>query len=990
MLLALSVVAGARVASAGALVPPLARSTLQHALRDHGTRTMQQLMSRLAKLERVHGNNDERLAPRVLDRADPLLQAVMSEVYGKEGPRELALQEIERRLTDRLGQLALRGRAELVLRPLHDQLVGEAIARLADDYAREVLADKTLNAHEFQRGRSISPSTWKQLQRYAPGKFAIGEARPHGRKLAADELGALAEAWQAEVVSGQILAKDFYPLHGVTEKRMNKLRRDDPERFGPPPQRPPNGNANDAEAIAAIAARVHALYDRDVLMTRESISDALNRDHALVGRYGKMSPSRLNRMFAASPGAFPSLTDVDAKLRVLAAELQPLVQKGLSRGELVDAMKLRHPSFTPSRLVQIEEAHPSLVLDAPKEAAPPATPTTPPGPARKIPLKDPTIRPMGRDSLTVTKLAALALELAPPGATYGDLHRALSKLLVARGIAPFEHEGSIQNLLERAQAGAGTPADVTAAKAAEVVAEYARAARRGATSEEILDAVRRDYPSLSRRVLGDAEKKWMTSPKAFGALARFFRGGKLTLVGQGQRLKAPRFLGGWDIDRAVLRAAGARKESLIRLSAAARVAIRMPLLDEIIRDLDGREPLAQTNLLWVTHLLGTTVPLGLALKKAGASAHQTFVVGSPYGTNEQARDALEHEGFSVRTPSLDIEDYRRQVALALDQAVAKHRINRQPIVVLDDGGLVAEILHGDPKYADILSAVKIVEQTTRGITAAEQLALKVPIIAGASALSKLHEGSFIGRAVAAKVVQGLRRVGKSLDGKTIVLVGYGTVGAPTAAELKAAGAKVIVIERSEERTAEARRDGFVVLSKRAALKKADMVIGATGERSLEVEDLLLLKDGAIVASASSKQVEIDMQGLARRASKRTLLAGSSPLATLPSAVYRLGKRAITMLGDGWPVNFDGDVESVPADEIQLTRAVMLLGAIQARSTRADGAKNHVIVPFDPLVDRQLLARYKALREGQPHPPISDPERWEGIFHEVADAFTAEP
>ena len=188
---------------------------------------------------------------------------------------------------------------------------------------------------------------------------------------------------------------------------------------------------------------------------------------------------------------------------------------------------------------------------------------------------------------------------------------------------------------------------------------------------------------------------------------------------------------------------------------------------------------------------------------------------------------------------------------------------------MDDGGLVSEILHSDKKYKGVMNAFKIVEQTTRGITAAEELTLEVPLVNVALSMSKKVEGVLIGRSVSQKVLQGLNRLGKTnLKGKSVTLVGYGTVGKSIAEAMKKAGAKVNVIEASPLRAAEAKRAGFNVTTKDKALKNAEILVGATGSPSISVEDLKLLPDGAVVASASSKQLEIDMDGLNEQASKR--------------------------------------------------------------------------------------------------------------------------
>jgi S-adenosylhomocysteine hydrolase len=193
------------------------------------------------------------------------------------------------------------------------------------------------------------------------------------------------------------------------------------------------------------------------------------------------------------------------------------------------------------------------------------------------------------------------------------------------------------------------------------------------------------------------------------------------------------------------------------------------------------------------------------------------------------------------------------------------------------------------------------------------------------------------------------------------------------------------VETSVARARKANRSGFRVAEKAQALPGAEVVIGATGTCSLTLDDLRLLPSGAVVASASSKQVEIDMEGLARASRSRAPVAASSPLVRLPTVRYQLGRAQLTVLGDGWPVNFDGDVEDIPAGLIQLTRAVMFAGALQAAGIKTNYTKNRGMMPLDSKVDRQILRRFRALDQ-HPSWQAHDPGRWPEVVREVATAL----
>ena len=74
----------------------------------------------------------------------------------------------------------------------------------------------------------------------------------------------------------------------------------------------------------------------------------------------------------------------------------------------------------------------------------------------------------------------------------------------------------------------------------------------------------------------------------------------------------------------------------------------------------------------------------------------------------------------------------------------------------------------------------------------------------------------------------------------------------------------------------------------------------------------------------------------------------------PTVQYRLpsGKK-VKLLARGFPLNFDGGPENIPPDEIQLTRALMLIGAAQATRARVSGVQ---------VLDNALQARLLSILE----------------------------
>lgn len=927
----------------------------------------------------------------------------------------------------KVGELALEG-ARL-----------EGVARLY----RELVAGRITTGAFYSRAK-VSADQLRILQATDPERFPRPEGTPSwrtvsGRReadLSESAIATLSRAWKAEVATGQKGIKSFEREHGLGH-RLEQLRSEHPEQFPAPAKqkRPTRDDAGRDAMAREVGAKASALFAKDVLLTQADLIAALNRDADLVARCGKLTLARYQQLFTRKPSAFPQLADRDLILDALADEIRALKRSdgSLTPRQLTEKLQARHPRFKLSRVYQLRERFPGLIDEAGVAAVPAAqrrqdaerlAQLLQAGGARKGAIaaiaatlkredarfsKDYLYRlrrefeadyfasgaaarrppSTERSSLPVQELYALLVRLAPPGTGDRTLAAALDRLLAARGLPTYGGAKVPVNIARPAGQRYGSIEAQSARVTSEIVAEYAAAAPRGTAQQVILEKVLADYPSIDRQKLTTYVNLWTRSPRSYPALAPYLSSrGALSLEGKGSRPASPRYLGGWDPGRALLGAGGDTKlaAELARASQYARIPQHLPLLDLMVKDLKGSTPLRGKNVLWVSHLLATTVPLANALKAAGTLAKSTIVVGTPYGSNPAVRETLAEQGFDVRVPALSMSEYRRAVERALDDMVARYRQNQKPIVVLDDGGLVSEILRSNRKYANVIGAFKIVEQTTRGITVAEQGQLKLPVVNVARSLSKRAEGKFIGRAVAQKTVQGLRGLGRRLEGARATVVGYGVIGQAIAKELRERGATVTVVETSLERAAQARRAGFKVAEKARALASAEVVIGATGTRSLSLEDLRLLPSGAIVASASSKQVELDMEGLAGASRSRTLVAPASPLVRLPTARYQLGRAQLTVLGDGWPVNFDGDVEDIPANLIQITRALMFAGAIQASGIKAQYTRNQGLTPLDPKVDKQILRRFTSLSRGRADWAAHDPTRWTEVVREVATAL----
>jgi hypothetical protein len=127
------------------------------------------------------------------------------------------------------------------------------------------------------------------------------------------------------------------------------------------------------------------------------------------------------------------------------------------------------------------------------------------------------------------------------------------------------------------------------------------------------------------------------------------------------------------------------------------------------------------------------------------------------------------------------------------------------------------------------------------------------------------------------------------------------------------------------------------------------VIGCSGRTAFSPEDVEHLSDGAILASASSGAIEFATDDL--------LAFACAPVpADIHSTLHlRLFGRDVVLLNGGFPVDFDGSLSPVPPSLIQLTRALMLGGALQAHSATRPG-----IASLDPSFSAWVERRFAQL------------------------------
>jgi adenosylhomocysteinase len=287
----------------------------------------------------------------------------------------------------------------------------------------------------------------------------------------------------------------------------------------------------------------------------------------------------------------------------------------------------------------------------------------------------------------------------------------------------------------------------------------------------------------------------------------------------------------------------------------------MPVLAKIREEFEKKKPLKGITLSACLHVTSETANLVRALKDGGA---EVFLCASnPLSTQDDTAAALvKHFGISVfARRGEDRKTFYSHLNAVLDA---------KPNITMDDGADLVNLLHHERKEA-AGRVIASMEETTTGVIRLRAMEaagkLKFPVIAVNDADTKhLFDNRYgTGQSTLDGV---LRATNKLFAGLKFVVVGYGWCGRGVAMRAKGAGARVIVTEINPIRALEATMDGFDVMPMSQAAVEGDVFVTLTGNKHvLRPEHFKKMKDGAILCNSGHFDVEIDLPGLKKLASK---------------------------------------------------------------------------------------------------------------------------
>ena len=367
----------------------------------------------------------------------------------------------------------------------------------------------------------------------------------------------------------------------------------------------------------------------------------------------------------------------------------------------------------------------------------------------------------------------------------------------------------------------------------------------------------------------------------------------------------------------------------------------MPVLNRIRAVFEKEQPFKGLRVAISLHLEAKTAYLAKVVQAGGA---EVVITGSnPLSTQDDVCAALAQDGITVFAKyNPEPKEYKELLVKTLET---------KPDLIIDDGGDLVTILHGE--RPDLLETIRGgAEETTTGILRLKALEkegkLKFPMVAVNDAYCKhLFDNRY---GTGQSVFDGINRTTNLVvAGKTVVVSGYGWCGKGVAMRAKGLGANVVVTEIDAIKAVEAYMDGFAVMPMAEAAKVGDYFVTVTGNKDIiRGEHVQHMKDGAILSNAGHFDVEVNIPELAALSVSRRTVRKNIEEFQLKDG------RKIYLLAEGRLVNLAAG-DGHPAEIMDMTFALQAMALKYVNENYESIGGKVVNVPYE--TDEQV-ARYK--------------------------------
>jgi S-adenosylhomocysteine hydrolase len=417
-------------------------------------------------------------------------------------------------------------------------------------------------------------------------------------------------------------------------------------------------------------------------------------------------------------------------------------------------------------------------------------------------------------------------------------------------------------------------------------------------------------------------------------------------------------------------------------------SLARPALVRFCRELPNVIPIDRALLaktLWIgrQHFVTSMVDQFEQLTDYGISPQKTFLQSKFYSEAPEVTQALKARKFQVfhdKKPSYPGE--YAQTRLKTVTNFWQHMLDRagsfEDCVIIDEGGLLTSTL---PQEVISRKKIGIVEQTNGGLLSPVNHHCLFPRVNVAqSAVKTMLEPILIAETVQQAIdrwhQQGFQPQGENIIG----VIGLGVIGRSICDTWLKKGHQVIWYD-SQVTDTETHPNLFRVSNIGDVIQNSRIIFGCTGEDCLAntTELLQQLPYDKTFISCSSEDREF--YTLLKLAAEQGALT-KNPMSTV--SVLNARNKKLHVLNGGFPINFYRAPESVPSQDIALTRMLMIGGALQAfqlrRSLSCGGQSinQSQLIQLDPAIQRLAVRCWQPSSSVQQQLPPGLLDKFEDI------------
>ena len=318
------------------------------------------------------------------------------------------------------------------------------------------------------------------------------------------------------------------------------------------------------------------------------------------------------------------------------------------------------------------------------------------------------------------------------------------------------------------------------------------------------------------------------------------------------------------------------------------------------------QSLEDTVLIGCQHFLEGQYLLIENLLENGLKPENTYLIGKSYSYNQSIRNDFANKGINVYDYTFDShkefdEQFSTNLNTFLTQIKQSNITDNKRVVLLDDGG---SLISAANKFD--FSNTTAVEQTSSGYSRIKS-EIYFPIVNVARSKTKLtYETPHVIECFFNNLNPYLNE--KKIQPENCLVIGGGTIGEEVK---KQAPFKTDIYDTNNEKSY------FKNKQLKDILPDYDMIIGATGNKSIPKELHKNIKKDAILVSISSSDREFDAVHLRKKTS----------VSNNPHQHYY--ENGIHLLNSGFPMTFTGSRVAAPTEKIIMTQALMLSGLYES-------------------------------------------------------------